>query len=54
MKHEIASSTLHSATCTCGHIERSTIQYAALEVYLRDHIAQGNDIPTEPERTGTP
>ena len=37
MKHEIASSTMYGAYCTCGHVERSIIRLAAL-VYLQDHI----------------
>jgi len=37
-EHQIASSTLYSATCTCGHVERSTIRFAAVEVYMKGHI----------------
>ena len=37
-EHGLYASTLYSATCICGQIERSTIRYAAEELYLRDHI----------------
>lgn len=38
VEHGLATVTTYSATCICGHVERSTIRYAAHELYLVDHI----------------
>lgn len=42
MKHEIASSSMYRASCTCGHFELSIMRLAAL-VYLQDHIDEANE-----------
>lgn len=52
MKHGISSTTMYSATCTCGHVERSTIRFAALELYLQDHIDESNEAAKQKNEHG--